>query len=125
VANEDDSKPEPSTQTEAVLDPESEAESESEVQWCYNNKASILQYTYTPVPAAIRKPIRLLTLLPGTGDADIQCLLKTADLEAFGKEGNERFEALSYVWADITETTPVQIDNATIRIGRSLGSFST
>jgi hypothetical protein len=98
-ANEGDLQSEARPQT--VIPPETgsqfEAKPGPEVELCYNNMTSTLPYTYTRLPAAFNKPIRLLTLLPGPGNTDIQCRLTTVDLDAVVPEDNQGFEALSYV----------------------------
>ncbi|KAK4119748.1 HET-domain-containing protein [Parathielavia appendiculata] len=135
-ANDDDGRPEPALQTEATLEAESQTESQTESQanssaeppprvpFCYinNNKAIASSYTYVPLSANIKRPIRLLTLLPGPRDADIQCLLTDADLDGVGREEDAGFEALSYVWGDMSNTTPIQIGNAISDIGQNLRS---
>ncbi|KAK4172324.1 heterokaryon incompatibility protein-domain-containing protein [Triangularia setosa] len=97
--------------------PEPEAES-----YCYTNKTTTSPYQYTPLSSTIKSAIRVLTLLPGRADADIECQLIELDLENPWTDDEEGFEALSYVWGDMTDTTPIQIDGATIEIGRSLRS---
>ncbi|KAK4664073.1 uncharacterized protein QC763_500170 [Podospora pseudopauciseta] len=92
--------------------------------YCYTNKSTSSSYKYTPLPSTTKSAIRVLTLLPGRADADIECRLIELDLNNPWTEddGEEGFEALSYVWGDIAETTPIQIDGATVQIGRNLRS---
>lgn len=131
-AKDDKKRPEPAPapQTEAAPEAESQTESQvksgspPEVPFCYTNinKTIASSYTYVPLSATIKKPIRLLTLLPGPRDADIQCLLNVADLDGIVREEDAGFEALSYVWGDVSKTTPIQIANAIGDIGQNLRS---
>ena len=61
------------------------------------------------------KCIRLLELLPGTRQDDILCRLRQEEL----REGL-KYEALSYVWGDVRETSPVQVNDLTLAIGKNL-----
>ncbi|KAK4099241.1 HET-domain-containing protein [Parathielavia hyrcaniae] len=137
--NNDDDDGRPEREVEAVspapkkldeVTPEANSESgESQMEaprFCYTNTnkalASAHAYTYTTLPANIERPIRLLTLLPGPSDADIQCLLEHADLDCLGRDEDASFEALSYVWGDVASTTPIQLDGAIGDIGQNLRS---
>ncbi|KAK0666611.1 heterokaryon incompatibility protein-domain-containing protein [Cercophora samala] len=141
-ANEDDSAPKSTAQTSEVGAPaptqistedplSNQAESitqdvpESRAEaYCYTNKTTTSPYKYTPLPSTSKSTIRVLTLLPGDADHDIECQLNELDLNSprTDDEENKGFEALSYVWGDISNKTPIQIDGATIKIGRSLRS---
>jgi hypothetical protein len=120
--NEDDSPADPVPLPQPAQDAESEPAG-FKVQFCYNNKTvACSNYRYSPLPAAIKRPIRLLSLLPGSEDADIHCRLRTANLDALDTADKQDFEALSYVWGDAKDTTPIQINDATICIGKNLRS---
>lgn len=66
-----------------------------------------------------RQEIRLVTLEPGEGSADIQCRLSVVSL--FDEIA---YEALSYVWGDDTITTMIYLDespfNATVNLAVAL-----
>ncbi|KAK4647376.1 uncharacterized protein QC761_0000320 [Podospora bellae-mahoneyi] len=112
----------PTTQLEAQPVADDEPEPDLAEAYCYTNETTTSPYTYTPLSPTIKSAIRVLTLLPGRADADIECQLIELDLNNPWTDDDEGFEALSYVWGDITDTTPIQIDGATIQIGRSLRS---
>lgn len=59
--------------------------------------------TYHYVAFTDPKHIRLLSLLPGSGDDEIACDLNTAALS-----DHPVFEALSYTWGDATEMLPLR-----------------
>ncbi|KAH8682514.1 heterokaryon incompatibility protein-domain-containing protein [Xylariales sp. PMI_506] len=61
---------------------------------------------------------RLLELLPGSRQDDIHCCLSQVNLDEL--EGS--YEALSYVWGDEGEVTPIQVDNATLHVRTNLRS---
>jgi hypothetical protein len=60
--------------------------------------------------------IRLLEILPGTRE-DINCRLKH-----FALADTPPYEALSYCWGDATDLTPIQVNDHTLYITRSLRS---
>ncbi|KAH7087852.1 heterokaryon incompatibility protein-domain-containing protein [Paraphoma chrysanthemicola] len=72
-------------------------------------------YTALPDPTESCKYIRVVKLLPGTRQDDIGCQLLQVELRE-----ELKYEALSYVWGDISETTPIQVDDRTLQIGESL-----
>ncbi|KAK1827172.1 heterokaryon incompatibility protein-domain-containing protein [Podospora conica] len=105
------------------VEDESDEPEPPEVAFCYNNVNTGITtpYTYIPLSADTSSQIRLLILLPGLPDADIQCCLQVTELNDI-EEGPPDFEALSYVWGDVENTTPIQVDNAILHIGRNLRS---
>ncbi|EMD85926.1 hypothetical protein COCC4DRAFT_202603 [Bipolaris maydis ATCC 48331] len=74
-------------------------------------------YTGLPSPTEDCKYIRVIELLPGTRQDDVVCRLLQVEL----REGL-KYEALSYVWGDMSQTTPIQVDDLTLQIGESLRS---
>ena len=58
----------------------------------------------------------MLELLPGTRQQDIACNLTACSLDS----GLRKYDALSYVWGDITELTPVQINGRTLLVTLNL-----
>lgn len=60
--------------------------------------------------------MRLVELLPGTRQEDIACRMYETLLD----ECAGSYEALSYVWGDASEKTPIQIDDQTLQIGTNL-----
>ncbi|KAK4189839.1 heterokaryon incompatibility protein-domain-containing protein [Podospora australis] len=72
-------------------------------------------YYYTTLSGAA-SAFRLLYLLPGTRQDDVECLLVDSDLTA----ETESYEAISYVWGDASETTPIQINDSTLMVGTNL-----
>ncbi|KAL1881393.1 hypothetical protein VTK73DRAFT_4153 [Phialemonium thermophilum] len=62
------------------------------------------------------RPIRLIKLLPGQRTADVKIELIHTYLSAC--EG--QYEALSYVWGDQTDKTPIQVHGGTLYIGKNL-----
>ncbi|KAF2997810.1 hypothetical protein E8E14_005770 [Neopestalotiopsis sp. 37M] len=60
--------------------------------------------------------LRLMEILPGTRQEDIACRLYETTLD----ESTGSYAALSYVWGDATETTPIQINDKTMDIGINL-----
>ena len=62
--------------------------------------------------------MRLLHLLPGTRQDDIDCKLETVSVE----DVVDPYEALSYVWGDVSARTPIQINGNTLQIGKNLRS---
>ncbi|XP_014554397.1 hypothetical protein COCVIDRAFT_28549 [Bipolaris victoriae FI3] len=83
------------------------------------NTITTSSYLYTALPNPMEdcKYIRVIELLPGTRQDDIACRLLQAEL----REGL-KYEALSYVWGDMSQTTPIQVDDLTLQIGESLRS---
>ncbi|KAK3986625.1 heterokaryon incompatibility protein 6, OR allele [Cladorrhinum sp. PSN332] len=79
------------------------------------NEVTTTPYEYTQLPPAPTS-IRLLHILPGSPLEDIECRLVDADLVA----EDDSYEALSYVWGDVSETTPVQVNGSTLCIGKNL-----
>ncbi|KAK3344252.1 heterokaryon incompatibility protein-domain-containing protein [Lasiosphaeria hispida] len=79
-------------------------------------------YLYSSLPnlsgASPTTPFRLLRLLPGTRQDDIECQLVDGDLY----EDANKYEALSYVWGNTSTHTPVQVNGATLQIGQNLRS---
>jgi len=70
---------------------------------------SLLTYEYRPLRPGPNN-IRLLQILPGTGDADISCQVFQYTLrteKAFGL-----YEALSYVWGDSADPHQIRVKNA-------------
>ncbi|KAK4166243.1 heterokaryon incompatibility protein 6, OR allele [Cladorrhinum sp. PSN259] len=82
---------------------------------CECNKVTTTPYEYLKLPPT-PTAIRLLHILPGTPLEDIECNLVDADLVA----EDDRYEALSYVWGDVSETTPIQVNGSTLQIGKNL-----
>ncbi|WAO89022.1 HET domain-containing protein [Fusarium falciforme] len=60
--------------------------------------------------------IRLLQLLPGTRQDDIACNLVEYSLDSRLQE----YDALSYVWGDKTNLTPIQINERTLMVTTNL-----
>jgi hypothetical protein len=61
-------------------------------------------YTYLPLPAT--NYIQLLRLLPGFGEAEVQCELLAVDLSYLHSE----YQALSYVWGDSKIRRDITVD---------------
>jgi len=76
------------------------------------------QYCYEPLPqTGDVKYMRLLKLLPGSPLDDVKCWLETVML------GNcPDYEALSYCWRDVNDTTPIQVNEQTLYITKTLRS---
>jgi hypothetical protein len=74
-------------------------------------------FQYSPLSGA-EKAFRLLHILPGTRQDDIECLLVESELAAHTDE----FEAISYVWGDVFAKTPIQVNSHTLYIGSNLRS---
>ncbi|KAK4160898.1 heterokaryon incompatibility protein-domain-containing protein [Cladorrhinum sp. PSN259] len=92
-------------------------ESEAETDYQENQKTTD-PFRYSalqPNPRAFR----LLYLLPGTRQDDIECSLVDSDLD----QDADTFEALSYVWGDVSVTTPIQVNDLTLQIGKNLRQF--
>ncbi|KAH8743709.1 heterokaryon incompatibility protein-domain-containing protein [Hyaloscypha sp. PMI_1271] len=62
-----------------------------------------------------RDQFRILDLLPGSGDSDIECELRVSSIAE-----SEKYEALSYVWGDSPHRINVTISLDTISITQSL-----
>ncbi|GAW23816.1 hypothetical protein ANO14919_133930 [Xylariales sp. No.14919] len=60
---------------------------------------------------------RLLHLLPGNSSSGIQCQLSEAPLQT-----PPEFEALSYVWGDVTDTLPITVQGQPHNVTRNLYS---
>ncbi|KAI0410534.1 HET-domain-containing protein [Xylaria grammica] len=60
---------------------------------------------------------RLLHLLPGNSSSGIQCQLSEAPLQT-----PPEFEALSYVWGDVTDTLPITVQGRPHNVTRNLCS---
>ncbi|KAK3941792.1 heterokaryon incompatibility protein 6, OR allele [Diplogelasinospora grovesii] len=65
-----------------------------------------------------KRPVRLLHLLPGSRQEDIECRLVKTDIS----QAANSYEALSYVWGDASALTPIQVNGDTLRIGKNLRS---
>jgi hypothetical protein len=74
-------------------------------------------FRYGPLSGA-ETAFRLLHILPGTRQDDIECLLVDSELAA----ETDEFETISYVWGDVSEKTPIQINGRTLHIGSNLRS---
>ncbi|KAF2234029.1 hypothetical protein EV356DRAFT_577170 [Viridothelium virens] len=70
---------------------------------------------YLPLPNS--KSIRLIELAPGSGYEDIVCTLKPIALE---NAKNKAYDALSYVWGDSTQRTPIMCDGRRLDITLNL-----
>lgn len=73
----------------------------------------LLSYKYTKLQR--RDEVRLLTLLPGSGWADLHCRLEHVQLLDF-----PAFEAVSYAWGDASLTHFVLCEGARLTITKSL-----
>src|SRR5215469_8387733 len=62
-----------------------------------------------------RKWFRLLELLPGTRQDDIEC-----NLQGYFLDEAPSYEALSYCWGDGSDRTPIQINDCTLYITKNL-----
>lgn len=72
-------------------------------------------YTYDELSGG-SSSLRLMEILPGTRQEDIACRLYETTLD----ESTGSYAALSYVWGDGAETTPIQINDKTMDIGINL-----
>ncbi|RSL65857.1 hypothetical protein CEP54_004056 [Fusarium duplospermum] len=72
-------------------------------------------YEYTDLTGG-PDSIRLLELLPGTRQDDIVCNLVEYSLDSRLRE----YDALSYVWGDKTNLTPIQINGRTLMVTANL-----
>ena len=61
--------------------------------------------------------IRLLRLLPGKDDEGINCTLQTVSLN-----DPLKFEALSYVWGDLSITTPINVEGESFPVTANLSA---
>ncbi|ORY01169.1 heterokaryon incompatibility protein-domain-containing protein [Clohesyomyces aquaticus] len=74
------------------------------------------KYTYLPLPQP--NSIRLLLLLPGSGKSPIHCHVAIFSLnEALS------FEALSYAWGDINESSTIYCNGSSLTVPRNLQEF--
>ncbi|KAJ8127885.1 hypothetical protein O1611_g5751 [Lasiodiplodia mahajangana] len=62
--------------------------------------------------------IRTLQLLPGAPNEQIRCILKVVDLTRQNKSLN--YQALSYVWGDPADTTPILVNGQEFHATRNL-----
>ncbi|KAK3998035.1 heterokaryon incompatibility protein-domain-containing protein [Cladorrhinum sp. PSN332] len=107
---------EPASETQTDLNPAPEKAGKSKAEPdCEENQKTTSPFQYSSLPPN-PKAFRLLYLLPGTRQDDIECLLVDSDLD----EDADTFEALSYVWGDASVTTPIQVNDATLGIGKNL-----
>ncbi|OTB02997.1 hypothetical protein M426DRAFT_264004 [Hypoxylon sp. CI-4A] len=60
-----------------------------------------------------KQQIRILLLLPGAFDDPIRCDLSIESTD-------NRFEALSYVWGDMNDTLPIQVQDRDTKVTRNL-----
>lgn len=58
---------------------------------------------------------RILTLLPGSHDDDIQCRLRVISINAFSD-----YEALSYTWGDPNDQREIRVNNTPLMVTRNL-----
>jgi hypothetical protein len=65
--------------------------------------------------------IRLLLMQSGTGDELIKCTMLRASLEEAARSA-VRFNALSYVWGDLTDTRTISINGKFIAVTKNLES---
>jgi Heterokaryon incompatibility protein (HET) len=63
--------------------------------------------------------IRLLELLPGTGEQRIRCRLRQVDL----KRESGQYIAISYTWGEEATTEPIEINGLKIHIMKNLLDF--
>ena len=74
-------------------------------------------YAYTPLPEVLDGTcIRLMELFPGRGKDRIVCRLASHRLD----DCRGRYEALSYVWGDTSDTWPVYVDDMSFSVGANL-----
>lgn len=59
--------------------------------------------------------IRLLTILPGYGEAVLQCRLRVARVNAWSS-----YEALSYTWGIPDQTTPIYVNDRIVHVTNNL-----
>ncbi|ETS75718.1 hypothetical protein PFICI_12662 [Pestalotiopsis fici W106-1] len=79
------------------------------------NEITTQTYTYDGLSRG-SSSLRLMEILPGTRQEDLACRLYETTLD----ESTGSYAALSYVWGDGAETTPIQINNKTMDIGINL-----
>lgn len=70
---------------------------------------------HLPPLVAESKELRLLTLLPGGVDDDLECLLRVADLEA----ASVPYETISYVWGDPDLRSFIRVEGAEVSVPAS------
>jgi hypothetical protein len=78
-------------------------------------------FQYDPLPPTSSPQgqppeFRLVTILPGADQDDIECTLQHESPNQFAN----RYEALSYVWGTSLPVNPIQLNGKTMRIGASL-----
>lgn len=71
-------------------------------------------FTYTPLPED-GGSIRVVELLPGEFDDAIECGIFAAELDS-----GPSYEALSYTWGDVHNTTPIAIDGRRLHVTANL-----
>ncbi|KAI8948589.1 heterokaryon incompatibility protein-domain-containing protein [Xylaria longipes] len=69
---------------------------------------------YEPLDPA-RNEIRLLVLLPGKAVDDLICTLRKVSLDSFSD-----FDALSYVWGDVSTKLPIKVNGEAFLITANL-----
>jgi hypothetical protein len=74
-----------------------------DLQHTHNMRDQTNVYSYSPL-APHSSDIRLLTLAPGTWDADIECHLHHASLD-----DKPPYEALPYTWGDAAKVRPIRL----------------
>ncbi|KAK4863708.1 hypothetical protein LT330_002486 [Penicillium expansum] len=99
-------------QIKAVIEAELE---EDHMQDRTRNEVTTGLYEYETLKGHVL-PLRLVELLPGTRQEDITCRMYETSLDKCAGS----YEALSYVWGDDSEKTPIQIDGRTLEIGPNL-----
>ena len=62
-----------------------------------------------------RRQIRLVTLLPGKWTEDPKCKLSVVSLE-----DKPKYEALSYVWGEVSGTTPICLEDHSVLVTGNL-----
>lgn len=73
------------------------------------------------LPETISRPFRLLHLLPGSNDDTVACRLFESSLD----QETGKYEALSYVWGDISTRVPIQVNGGTFLISENLRNALT
>lgn len=61
--------------------------------------------------------IRLLLLLPGVFNEEIECLIRHASLD----EKDLHYETISYVWGDPSFRIPIKVDGQVVEVTKNLG----
>jgi hypothetical protein len=75
-----------------------------------NSTPKPLRYTYTPFRN--KQPIRLLSLLPGSGDDPLRCTLHETELDKAPE-----YEAISYTWGDYESPASIACDAENKELG--------